>query len=78
MIKLKFKDDEIGHDYCDDVNRIVAVFAYKGYTITKKQAYEAWIKYSDTMCAGWMCMRNYSNIDIYACVSDYFVEDKDG
>jgi hypothetical protein len=37
-----------------DVDRLVALAASEGVTITAQRAYRAWSRHSDSMAAGWM------------------------
>ena len=37
-----------------DVKRIVKIFSNRGYEISATDAENAWQRYSDSMCAGWM------------------------
>jgi len=55
MIKLKFKDPYNHHfEYQSDIERIVKIFADRGYEISHEDAVRAWEQYSDSMAAGWM------------------------
>lgn len=57
MKKLKLKELNDDHFfYGNDINRIVRVFADRGYEITASDAAMAWERYSDSMAAGWMCL----------------------
>jgi hypothetical protein len=44
--------------YPDDVETIVKAFAQDGYDCTPEQAHWLWQEYSDSVCAGWMTVRN--------------------
>lgn len=55
--KLKFKERYNHHyEYTNDISRIVEIFAQRGYEISHSDAVRAWEEYSDSMCAGWMCL----------------------
>ena len=55
--KLKFKDKYNYHyEYTNDIERIVKIFADRGYEISHTDAVQAWEEFSDSMCAGWMCL----------------------
>ena len=55
MKKLKFKQLNSHHwEYASDIQRIVKVFADRGYEISESDATFAWEAYSESMCAGWM------------------------
>lgn len=55
--KLKFKKPYNDHyNYTDDINRIVKIFADRGYEITSEDAFRAWEEFSDSMCAGWLIL----------------------
>jgi hypothetical protein len=57
MKKLKLKQfDDHNFLYENDIDRIVRIFADRGYEITGADAAKAWEKYSDLMAAGWMCL----------------------
>ena len=56
MKRLAFRhSDEFG-TYTYDVSRIVMACNKEGYYITPQDAFKAWNKYSDSMCAGWMSL----------------------
>lgn len=53
--KLKFKKRYNHHfGYTNDIDRIVKIFADRGYEISHSDAVHAWEEFSDSMCAGWM------------------------
>jgi hypothetical protein len=55
--KLKFNSPYNHHfEYQDDINRIVKIFADRGYEISSDDAVRAWEEYSDSLCAGWMSL----------------------
>lgn len=55
MKKLKFTDPYNHHyEYTNDIDRIVKIFADRGYEISHQDAVRAWESFSDSMCAGWM------------------------
>lgn len=55
MKKLKFKDPHNNHhEYSNDIDRIVKIFADRGYDISHTDAVRAWEAFSDAMCAGWL------------------------
>jgi len=57
MKKLKFKDPYNSHyEYTNDIDRIVKIFVDRGYQICHEDAVRAWEAFSDSMCAGWMCL----------------------
>jgi hypothetical protein len=57
MKKLKFKDPYNHHfEYTSDIERIVKIFADRGYDISHQDAVHAWECFSDSMCAGWMSL----------------------
>jgi hypothetical protein len=57
----------------DDVERIVRVFALRGYEIDAMTAYHAWGRYSDAMCAGWMMLPDDDN-EVFLHALSYTVE----
>lgn len=55
MKKLRFKDPYNSHyEYTNDIDRIVKIFADRGYEISHEDAVRGWETFSDSMCAGWM------------------------
>jgi hypothetical protein len=73
MKLLRFKKDYNHHyEYQSDIDRIVQVFAERGYEISESDAVLAWEKYSDSMCAGWMSLGEDDEV-FYDCFS-YFEE----
>lgn len=57
MKKLKVKEPYNHHyEYSGDIERIVKIFADRGYEISHTDAVRAWEQFSDSMCAGWMCL----------------------
>ncbi len=55
--RLKFKEQYNHHyEYTNDIDRIVEIFAQRGYEISHTDACRAWEEYSDSMCAGWLIL----------------------
>jgi hypothetical protein len=55
--KLRCKERYNHHfEYKNDIDRIVKIFADRGYEISHSDAVRAWEEFSDSMCAGWMCL----------------------
>lgn len=55
MKRLVVKTVGAAHDWeKNEANRLVAIAAEKGYTISQADAYNAWRNYSDDLCAGWI------------------------
>ena len=52
--------------YKYDVKRIKKIFKEKGYKISKKKAYKLWIKYSNSMAAGWMFLEDDKTVFLNA------------
>lgn len=44
------------YDYPSDVERIVRIFADRGYQISPQDAHRAWRAFSDSMAAGWLIL----------------------
>ncbi len=44
----------IDPDYISDVQTIIKACNHEGWSITPKEAYDAWNDYSDSMAAGWL------------------------
>jgi hypothetical protein len=57
MKKLKLKQfDDHNFFYENDIDRIVRIFADRGYEITGSDAARAWEKYCVSMAAGWILL----------------------
>ncbi len=58
MLKnLKVKKTYNHHfEYTNDIDRIVKIFAERGYEISATDAVRAWEQFSENMCAGWMSL----------------------
>ena len=57
MKKLKVKASYNHHmEYRHDIQRIVEIFAPRGYEISESDAVVAWEQFSDSMCANWMIL----------------------
>jgi hypothetical protein len=54
-LKLKSSNEDEPYYFCD-VDRIVRIFADRGYEISHSDARLAWERYSDSMCAGWLIL----------------------
>lgn len=55
--KLTIKEQYNHHlEYTNDIDRIVKIFADRGYEISHTDACRAWEMFSDCMCAGWMML----------------------
>lgn len=71
--KLKFKDRCNHHyGYTNDIDRIVKIFADRGYGISHTDAVRAWEEFSDSMCAGWMCLG--TDDEVFSDAFYYFEE----
>jgi len=57
MKKLTFKKQYNHHfEYTNDIDRIVKIFADRGYEISATDAVHAWEMFSNDMAAGWMSL----------------------
>ena len=73
MKKLKFKNPyNHNHEYTNDIDRIVKVFADRGYEISHEDAVRAWECFSDSLCAGWLCLG--SDEQVFKDCFEYFEE----
>lgn len=73
MKKLKFKEPYNHHfEYQSDIDRIVKIFADRGYEISHTDAVHAWEEFSDSMCAGWMCLGD--DDEVFSDAFSYFEE----
>jgi len=71
--KLKFKSFRNHHfEYTKDIDRIVKIFADRGYEISQEDAVWAWESYSDSYAAGWMCLG--SDDEVFEDAFHYFEE----
>lgn len=77
MKKLKFKTPIIynhHYEYVDDIDRIVKVFADRGYEISREDCVLAWESYSELeYAAGWLVLPE-SDEFLYNEIRDYFEE----
>jgi hypothetical protein len=73
MKKLTLKEQYNHHlEYTNDIDRIVKIFADRGYEISHTDACRAWEYYSDGMCAGWMILDE--DDEVFMDVFCYFEE----
>lgn len=73
MKKLRVKQKYNHHfEYTNDIDRIVKIFADRGYEISHQDAVFAWEQFSDSMCAGWMCLG--SDDEVFGDAFYYFEE----
>jgi hypothetical protein len=57
MKRLKVKEQYNHHfEYKNDIDRIVKIFANRGYEISHTDAVKAWEMFSESYCAGWMSL----------------------
>jgi hypothetical protein len=73
MQKLKVKEQYNHHfEYKNDIDRIVKIFANRGYEISHTDAVFAWEQFSDSMAAGWMSLG--SDDEVFEDAFCYFEE----
>jgi hypothetical protein len=74
MKKLTLKEQYNHHfEYTNDIDRIVKIFADRGYEISTTDAVLAWEKYSkEYWCAGWMSLG--SDDEVFEDAFSYFEE----
>jgi hypothetical protein len=71
--KLKVKEQYNHHfEYTNDIDRIVKIFADKGYEISHTDAVRAWEQFSENMCAGWMSLGD--DEEVFQDCFSYFEE----
>jgi len=71
--KLKVKEPYNHHfEYTNDIDRIVKIFAERGYEISASDAVKAWEKFSYDMSAGWMSLG--SDDEVFDDAFYYFEE----
>ena len=71
--RLKFKEQYNHHpEYTNDIDRIVNIFADRGYEISHCDAVSAWEYFSDCYAAGWMSLGEDDEV-FYNCFC-YFEE----
>lgn len=63
IIKIPFE-----HRYPEDLQRIQKVLIDQGYIVSLRDCATLWDEYSDSMCAGWMCLP-HDDAEVYACIS---------
>lgn len=57
MKKIKYKSTRGNLElFEDDIFMMVDAFAKEGYEVSLEDACLAWEEYSDSFCAGWLCM----------------------
>jgi hypothetical protein len=75
MKKLKFKDPyNHHHEYTNDIDHIVKVFADRGYDISHQDAVRAWECVSESLCAGWLCLDSSDDDEVFRDAFLYFEE----
>jgi hypothetical protein len=74
MLKnLKVKKTYNHHfEYTNDIDRIVKIFADRGYEISATDAVKAWEMFSNDMAAGWMSLGD--DDEVFADAFSYFEE----
>jgi hypothetical protein len=71
--KLKVKEPYKHHfEYTNDIDRIVKIFADRGYEISATDAVRAWEQFSNDMAAGWMSLG--SDDEVFEDAFSYFEE----
>jgi hypothetical protein len=71
--KLKVKEPYNHHfEYTNDIDRIVKIFADRGYEISATDAVRAWEQFSNDMAAGWMSLG--SDDEVFEDAFSYFEE----
>jgi hypothetical protein len=71
--KLKVKEIYNHHfEYTNDIDRIVKIFADKGYEISATDAVRAWEQFSENMAAGWMSLGD--DEEVFQDCFSYFEE----
>lgn len=75
MKKLKFKEPYNHHfEYQSDIDRIVKIFADRGYEISHTDAVKSWENYSEEYWfAGWLTLHE-TNEEIFNNLFKYFEE----
>lgn len=73
MIQLRLKYQEEQFHYSGDIDRIVNVFADRGYEISYSDAGHAWERHSENYAAGWLILPENDD-DLYAEISYLFEE----
>jgi hypothetical protein len=71
--QLKVKKQYNHHfEYTNDIDRIIKIFADRGYEISHTDAVKAWEQFSDSMAAGWMSLG--SDDEVFEDAFSYFEE----
>jgi len=71
----KRRDDPF--DYPQDIERIQEAFRKSGFLISEATAEFAWLEYSDSMAAGWLCLPKFDG-EIVASALPYLRYDPEG
>lgn len=58
------------HRWIDDVKRIQTVLQTNGYNLALRDCAGLWEDYSDSMCAGWMCLPSEDR-DLFKTLESY-------
>jgi hypothetical protein len=75
MKKLKFRDPyNHHHEYTNDIDRIVKVFADRDYDISHQDAVRAWECVSESLCAGWLNLNCSDDDEVFRDAFRYFDE----
>jgi hypothetical protein len=73
MKKLKVREKYNHHfEYTNDIDRIVKIFAERGYEISATDAVHAWEMFSNDMAAGWMSLGD--DDEVFEDAFSYFEE----
>lgn len=78
MKKLKLKPNPKDYHWTltEDIQRIIKVFADKGFEISESDAIESWERRSDSFLITWMNIHPYSDTEIYEFLKNYFEDDE--
>lgn len=56
-----------------DCQRIQKICKEHGEEISLYEAEDLWIKYSETMSAGWLVIDDYADTQVWFNIKDYFI-----
>lgn len=76
MINLIFPLDDPLADYDHDLQRMRRVLNEHGYDASRQDLYQAWLAYSESSAAGWMCLSDEDDYVVQTLML-YLVEPKD-
>ena len=63
-------------NYPEDVTRVQTAVINHGYECSRQQADRLWRDYSDSLCAGWIMMNDYTAEALWGLVEPFIESDE--